>query len=523
MPLTRPNITIILAYIVIGLTLSAIIFVVLSISTTHWIHTIRMRAGFWKLCHLQPLTCFHSIVRSPAALSLTGLFLIVIGLISTFIFDIIDYRVPPSVRFISLLSVFSLGLGTFFFVMSYVAFSRITAHFCYSYYLMIVGQLLSMGAVIVASYLEGRRNALASTSIHIRFMSGSYALLKDQTVDNKDLSIDMSTKLSNKLSSSSILIRSDSSSSSSINESGQQAGNKRVVKSCFWSTFIFSINFVSSILVINLAKWIYVKHHFPNLTLTTLNFFVTFFLLIGCMQAKIFTYVKLPIFNMIPVSICFGGFIAFSNLSLQYNTVGTYQLIKLQVTPAVMIISWLFFKAEYSLPIVMSFIPVFVGTLVSTYYDLQFNIFGLFCAATSVVFTAMYQILVEYYQKAYNCDSLQLLFYQAPLSGLLLLFFVPFFEPISDLDKFMTYDIIFLVLLCGIVAFFVNFSIFWVIGNLSAVAYNMIGHSKTLLIIFIGSFIFHEPLNIRQIFGLCFTMFGVFLYSYFKYIRKANK
>ena len=52
------------------------------------------------------------------------------------------------------------------------------------------------------------------------------------------------------------------------------------------------------------------------------------------MQAKLFTYVKLPIFNMIPVSACFGGFIAFSNLSLQYNTVGTYQLIKLQVTPS---------------------------------------------------------------------------------------------------------------------------------------------------------------------------------------------
>lgn len=141
-------------------------------------------------------------------------------------------------------------------------------------------------------------------------------------------------------------------------------------------------------------------------------------------------------------------------------------------------------------------------------------------AVTSVAFTAMYQILVEYYQKAYNCDSLQLLFYQAPLSALLLLFFLPFFEPLSGLGKFMTMDTVFLILLCGVVAFFVNFSIFWVIGNLSAVAYNMIGHSKTLLIIFIGSFIFHEPLNSRQIFGLCFTMLGVFLYSYYKYIRK---
>jgi solute carrier family 35 protein E3 len=139
------------------------------------------------------------------------------------------------------------------------------------------------------------------------------------------------------------------------------------------------------------------------------------------------------------------------------------------------------------------------------------------------MFTAMYQILVEHYQKLYNCDSLQLLFYQAPLSGLLLLIFVPFFEPITDLHNFMNSEILSLVLLCGIIAFFVNISIFWVIGNLSAVAYNMIGHSKTLLIIFFGSVIFHEPLNQRQIFGLCFTMIGVFLYTYFKYIRKVGK
>ncbi len=79
---------------------------------------------------------------------------------------------------------------------------------------------------------------------------------------------------------------------------------------------------------------IYVKHHFPNLTLTTMNFLITFFLLILCLRAKLFTYIRLPILSMIPVSACFGGFIAFSNLSLQYNTVGTYQLIKLQVTPS---------------------------------------------------------------------------------------------------------------------------------------------------------------------------------------------
>ena len=163
---------------------------------------------------------------------------------------------------------------------------------------------------------------------------------------------------------------------------------------------------------------------------------------------------------------------------------------------------------------------------VSFFFDYTFRmsetmiILGAF---TSVMFTAIYQILVEHYQKAYNCDSLQLLFYQAPLSGMLLLSVVPFVEPLGDLEKFFNSQILTLIVLCGLVAFFVNFSVFWVIGNLSAVAYNMIGHSKTLLIIFIGSVIFHEPLNQRQMFGLGFTMFGVFIYTYFKYIRKITK
>ncbi|CAF1232952.1 unnamed protein product [Adineta steineri] len=128
-----------------------------------------------------------------------------------------------------------------------------------------------------------------------------------------------------------------SSDSISSNDSFEPQTPKRpVVKSCFWSTAIFSLNFVSSIFIINLSKWIYVKHHFPNLTLTTMNFFMTFILLLICLQAKLFTYVRLPILKMLPVSACFGGFIAFSNLSLQYNTVGTYQLTKLQVTPSML-------------------------------------------------------------------------------------------------------------------------------------------------------------------------------------------
>lgn len=56
-----------------------------------------------------------------------------------------------------------------------------------------------------------------------------------------------------------------------------------------------------------------------------------------------------------------------------------------------MLISWLFFKAHYPIPIVLSFVPILVGTLISTYYDLQFNTFGLLC-----------KNLIEYYIENQN-------------------------------------------------------------------------------------------------------------------------
>ncbi len=43
-------------------------------------------------------------------------------------------------------------------------------------------------------------------------------------------------------------------------------------------------------------------------------------------------------------------------------------------------------------------------------------------------------------QKEYGIDSMQLLFYQAPLSALLLSFVIPFFEPIKGENGVFTND-----------------------------------------------------------------------------------
>ncbi len=93
-------------------------------------------------------------------------------------------------------------------------------------------------------------------------MSLSSAMKHHQTINIQDVGIHPSSSYSSDEILLSKQIHDDSStssltdSSSSSNEfPSQQIPNRRVVKSCFWSTMIFSINFISSILVINLSKW----------------------------------------------------------------------------------------------------------------------------------------------------------------------------------------------------------------------------------------------------------------------------
>ena len=88
----------------------------------------------------------------------------------------------------------------------------------------------------------------------------SYSSKDNQEFDTENLSVGVPLvpllRPSDSSSSSSRSSMSSSQTSINLNEPSQpQVANRRVVKSCLWSTVIFSINFISSILVINLAKW----------------------------------------------------------------------------------------------------------------------------------------------------------------------------------------------------------------------------------------------------------------------------
>ncbi|MEE6480543.1 hypothetical protein FKM82_012604 [Ascaphus truei] len=114
---------------------------------------------------------------------------------------------------------------------------------------------------------------------------------------------------------------------------------------------------------------------------------------------------------------------------------------------------------------------------------------------------------------------MQLLYYQAPMSSAMLLSIVPFFEPvIGNGGIFGPWSLTAIVMVClsGVVAFTVNLSIYWIIGNTSPVTYNMFGHFKFCITLVGGYVLFQDSLSINQGLGIACTLVGILAYTYFK-------
>lgn len=279
-------------------------------------------------------------------------------------------------------------------------------------------------------------------------------------------------------------------------------------------------NVTLSIVIVILNKWVYVYINFPNVTMTLYHFVMTFVGLLVCRSFNVFQVKRLPLPKMLPLAVTFCGFVVFTNLSLGYNTIGTYQIIKTLTMPTIMIIQTWFYDKTFSTKVKLTLIPLAMGVYLNTYYDIKFNVLGTMFALIGVLTTSLYQVWVGEKQKEFQVNSMQLLFYQAPLSATLLLFVVPFVEPPWAPDGFLHHRWTLLDLavvgLTGVVAFLVNLSIYWIIGNTSAVTYNVVGHTKFLLTLIGGFVVFHDRVQLIQVVGIVFTFVGVYLYTRFK-------
>uniref|UniRef100_A0A7S0ZKQ4 Sugar phosphate transporter domain-containing protein n=1 Tax=Timspurckia oligopyrenoides TaxID=708627 RepID=A0A7S0ZKQ4_9RHOD len=263
-------------------------------------------------------------------------------------------------------------------------------------------------------------------------------------------------------------------------------------------------------------------------TLTFVHFVMTFVMLLLASALRIFEIKKLPLNKVAKLAAGNMGFVVLTNLSLQYNSIGFYQIMKVMTTPTVVMIEAILYQKYLEFNLKLSLVPVCLGVVLTSATDYRLNLIGTLYAIAGVLVTSFYQIWSGTLQKSLECDALQLQLYTSPMSAVFIMPFMPLFDNYSmnsSLNSIWNYNYtqsnVLAILGTGVIAFLVNISIFLIIGKSSALTYNILGHAKTCFILITDFVFFGRPADVKGTSGILAAMGGVFWYTHLK-LEKAR-
>lgn len=295
----------------------------------------------------------------------------------------------------------------------------------------------------------------------------------------------------------------------------------------------YSLNFVSSIVLILLSKRLFRGYPISAFTLSILNSFssglyATVALRFIGQSPSSPTQPKTSFLNRLGLATIFTIFLLFSNMSLMYNSVATYQIFKSFVPPILMVVEWFQLlvglntsavtrerlQRDYSLAVLVAFAILLVSAATNISFDANLHPVGLICGSISVLVNPLYQTSVQGEASSTIYDRTRFLQIQSFLSAALLLPLWPLidstFSTISHV--FVHWQPLVLLALAGFAAFLVNASAIWCIKDDAPTGFNMVGQVKTLLIVFLGAAFFRERFALKQLFTLLGTIVGSAIY-----------
>uniref|UniRef100_A0A383WE84 Sugar phosphate transporter domain-containing protein n=1 Tax=Tetradesmus obliquus TaxID=3088 RepID=A0A383WE84_TETOB len=212
------------------------------------------------------------------------------------------------------------------------------------------------------------------------------------------------------------------------------------------------------------------------------------------------------------------------NLSLLVNPVGLYQVAKLLIIPFVCAVEFLHpqIQRRFTPSTVACIATVVVGVAVVTVNDLgsgSTKLLGVMLAGVSVVSSGMQQILCGTMQRQHKLQSHQLLAATSPVQGAMLLLLGPWVDAAVSGNWIGDYSVTsgamgVLLLSCAI-SVAVNLSQFMCLGRFSAVTFQVLGHTKTILVLLISWLVLGEAMGSRKLAGMAVAVAGMVAYSYF--------
>lgn len=291
---------------------------------------------------------------------------------------------------------------------------------------------------------------------------------------------------------------------------------------------VIAFNFFSSTGIVSVNKYVYNLGFSYGATLTFIHFVCTTIGLLLLARLGVYTPKRLDVRKAIKLAFAGTGFVVFSNLSLQHNSLGFYQVMKHMTVVGVIIIEAIVLHKFLPSIFAGAVAAMCTGVLITGVTDMRLNIVGVAFALANILCTSFYQIWCGSLQKSLDANPLQLQLYIAPLSALCLLPFIPIFDnyslssPKSIFNFQFTSELIGVILFTGALALCVNVSIFLLIGKTSAVTYNVVGNGKTAFLFIVDFVVFNRPFVASNVFGMVLTLSGVVWYTQLKLKARAE-
>ncbi|XP_006305534.2 GDP-mannose transporter GONST5 [Capsella rubella] len=231
--------------------------------------------------------------------------------------------------------------------------------------------------------------------------------------------------------------------------------------------------------------------------------------------------------RIFPMSFVFCINIVLGNISLRYIPVSFMQTIKSFTPATTVVLQWLVWRKYFDWRIWASLVPIVGGILLTSITELSFNVFG-FCAALfGCLATSTKTILAESLLHGYKFDSINTVYYMAPFATMIL--GVPAFllEGNGILEWFEAHpspwSALIIIFSSGVLAFCLNFSIFYVIHSTTAVTFNVAGNLKVAVAVLISWMIFRNPISPMNAVGCGITLVGCTFYGYVNHMLSQQQ
>ncbi|KAG6505180.1 UDP-galactose transporter 1-like [Zingiber officinale] len=283
-----------------------------------------------------------------------------------------------------------------------------------------------------------------------------------------------------------------------------------------------------NVTVIIMNKWIFQKLDFKfPLTVSCIHFVCS---TVGAFVAIKFLKIK-PLIEVkyqdrwrriFPMSFVFCINIVLGNVSLRYIPVSFMQTIKSFTPATTVILQWLVWKKIFEWRIWASLVPIVGGILLTSITELSFNGLGFCAALLGCLATSTKTILAESLLHGYKFDSINTVYYMAPYATMILAIPAMLIEGAGVMNWIYTHQSIYsslvIIFSSGILAFCLNFSIFYVIHSTTAVTFNVAGNMKVAVAVLVSWLIFRNPISAMNAFGCAVTLLGCTFYGYVRHL-----